>query len=170
MDEQTLQSVLVAYNRLTAVLDRIDTDLSEVFEIKQEMKQLLLSSDQIVENFDGDGEEGDDEQSDEEQVYSDEEGEQQQRYPVPPAPKKMPAAAHQKKRAAPKPKVVKAAAEKPKVVYKPGKDHPLYDAELMKVYRTKFLLANGKPKGRPPAAWKGSEDEKDALRILATRK
>ena len=64
-------------------------------------------------------------------------------------------------------KVAKAA--KPKVVHPPGKDHPRYNLKLMSDYKAKFLLAAGKPQGRPPAAWKGSDEEQDALRLLAER-
>jgi hypothetical protein len=62
-------------------------------------------------------------------------------------------------------KAVKAA--KPKVVHPPGKDHPRYNLKLLSDYKAKFLLARGKPQGRPPAAWKGSDEELDALRVLA---
>ena len=64
-------------------------------------------------------------------------------------------------------KAVKAV--KPKVVHPPGKDHPRYNLKLMLDYKAKFLLAAGKPQGRPPAAWKGSDEEQDALRLLAER-
>jgi len=52
------------------------------------------------------------------------------------------------------------------VVYKPGKEHPNYNEELMAIYKTKYIEFNGRPKGRPPAAWKGSEEEREANDIL----
>ena len=52
------------------------------------------------------------------------------------------------------------------VVYKPGKEHPNYNEELMAIYKNKYIEFNGKPKGRPPAAWKGSEEEREANDIL----
>jgi hypothetical protein len=56
----------------------------------------------------------------------------------------------------------------PSIFYK--KLYRLYDRSLLDEYSAKFIKAGGKPKGRPPGAWRGSVAEAEALEILAKNK
>ena len=45
----------------------------------------------------------------------------------------------------------------------------LYDRALMEEYAARFIKTDGRPPGRPPGGWRGSEEEAKAVEIVAKK-
>ena len=46
----------------------------------------------------------------------------------------------------------------------------LYDEALMEEYAARFMKTDGRPAGRPPAGWRGSEEEAKAIEFLVKKR
>jgi hypothetical protein len=46
----------------------------------------------------------------------------------------------------------------------------LYDRALMEEYAARFIKTGGRPPGRPPGGWSGSEEEARAVEIIAKKR
>ena len=46
----------------------------------------------------------------------------------------------------------------------------LYDKALMEEYAARFIKTDGRPAGRPPTGWRGSEEEAKAIEFLVKKR